>query len=535
MIWWCHNSIVVIASFVVVVSSSDATFARMRSQPLTTRHQNAASFNGINHRNNAPLALEIRSGASSTANGRPQNDAASSHISTAALYMAGSMAFPLGGYEFLRSAGLTTFTSGFPNSNQASLAFSLVNVAVTPVSIFCLGLYTRQIHRSGPRNTLRQSIALCMAIILGIVLTLSSRILPPRLQQTMVAAAFVFQNTYVSLLTSQQWSFLDSVVTPRQGARWFGAMTGLGSVAGTITASLVPRLVPTTGLMGLYLFTALSLLGAYICADRAYALAQHQDLDPATHDISENSRISSKKPNSLGHAWGLVRRIPTLRALFVEGLVFQIFLTIVNFATMRALQIAYAHEDATRSSLTGQFYAVLNGMAAVGQFLVLPFLMNHCEVKQIWRSIAILPFLATAVHGAVVFGATKTVIENSSMLGMLAAILFTSQVTDYSVRSVICNVAYQPLDYESRYIGKEFIGVFANRLGRSGMSLFLMAMTGILGWRSGSMDNDRHMNILLTWLLVATCSLWMGSTWWLGRFVPTNAAAQQIVEDRRKK
>jgi hypothetical protein len=416
--------------------------------------------------------------------------------------MAASMAFHLDGYEFLRSAGLTTFTSAFAttDSNRASIAFSLANVAVTPVSILCLWVYTRHIRRSGPRQTLRRSIAACILVIVLVAchdhLTLS-----PRLRQGSIAAAFVFQNTYVSLITSQQWSFLDSVVTPRQGTAWFGALTGLGSIAGTLTASLVPKLVPYGGVMGLYLGTAATLLGALICADRAYAIAtqHHRSFDHAgVRDISSanGSVATSSNKNSIRQAWALVRRVPTLRALFAENVVYQIFSTTVNFATLRALQIAYAHDDARRSSLTGQFYAVVNGISAFGQFLILPFLMKYLEVKQIWRCIAILPVAATMLHTFVVYRFSNSPIESTYILSMLATVLFTSQVTDYSIRSVLCNVAYQPLDYESRYIGKEFIGVFGSRVGRSGIVAVPLGHDGDIrmkqSFRGGSSIHEPH-------------------------------------------
>jgi ATP/ADP translocase len=38
-----------------------------------------------------------------------------------------------------------------------------------------------------------------------------------------------------------------------------------------------------------------------------------------------------------------------------------------------------------------------------------------------------------------------------------------------------------PLDFESRYLGKEVIGVFGNRLGKSGMSFALSLITSIFG------------------------------------------------------
>jgi len=38
-----------------------------------------------------------------------------------------------------------------------------------------------------------------------------------------------------------------------------------------------------------------------------------------------------------------------------------------------------------------------------------------------------------------------------------------------------------PMDFESRYVGKEVIGVFGNRLGKSVMSLALSVITSTFG------------------------------------------------------
>ena len=43
------------------------------------------------------------------------------------------------------------------------------------------------------------------------------------------------------------------------------------------------------------------------------------------------------------------------------------------------------------------------------------------------------------------------------------------------------NQVYVPLDFQSRYVGKEVIGVFGYRFGKSGMSLLLSAMTPLFG------------------------------------------------------
>jgi ATP/ADP translocase len=469
----------------------------------------------------------------------------SSPRSRAVIYMACSMALHLGGYEFIRSAGLALLTSHAGFADSIAIAFPLTNVLVSPLSVGLLWIYTKQLHQFGPRETLRRSISFCVTTILMVVGILQGSKywkLHPTIVRSIIGAAFLFQNAYASMLTSQQWSFMDSIVTPTEGANWFGALTGISSVVCTITASMISFLVPVTGVVGLYSLTALSLIASLLFADQAYAVAQQYGFDPSVlhsrgderhqSTASKNEPIRhSERTNYMSNILRLFQRVPTLRALFVEGLVYQSFSTIINVATVRALQETLPN-DAARSTLTGNFYAWVNGVSAVCQFIVLPMAMQCWEVKHIWRGIPVLPLLATFAHYVVSVRATN---GNTSLLAMLAVILFVTQVTDYSVRSVIYNMAYQPLDYESRYVGKEFIGVFANRLGRSGMSLLLTSLTAIIGLWNGHVGyTGVAKNSFLSYLAIMTCALWMASTWWLSNLLHSKAISQQIVEERQK-
>ena len=44
---------------------------------------------------------------------------------------------------------------------------------------------------------------------------------------------------------------------------------------------------------------------------------------------------------------------------------------------------------------------------------------------------------------------------------------------EYSLRGVANELVFASLDYESRFVGKEIIGLFANRFGKSGMAVAL--------------------------------------------------------------
>ena len=57
---------------------------------------------------------------------------------------------------------------------------------------------------------------------------------------------------------------------------------------------------------------------------------------------------------------------------------------------------------------------------------------------------------------------------------------------------------FASLDYESRFFGKEIVGLFANRLGRSGSAVILAIMTSTLP----------HFNSRAPTLLVCMSSLW---------------------------
>lgn len=74
-----------------------------------------------------------------------------------------------------------------------------------------------------------------------------------------------------------------------------------------------------------------------------------------------------------------------------------------------------------------------------------------------------------------------------------------------------------PLDYESRYVGKEVIGVFGYRFGKSGMSLALSALTycfGNLGVQQ------------LSQLTTLGALGWFVTAYRLSNVVPTKAEAE---------
>ena len=97
---------------------------------------------------------------------------------------------------------------------------------------------------------------------------------------------------------------------------------------------------------------------------------------------------------------------------------------------------------------------------------------------------------------------------------------------DYSLRNILAELVYVPLDFESRYVGKEIIAVFANRFGKSGMALILSGLNFIRGGSSGGG---------LSGLALAIAFGWWGSALSLSSLIPSKQEAERIVAERDKK
>ena len=389
----------------------------------------------------------------------------------AVVFMASAMALHFGGYEFFRNSCLGLFTSseyGF----SSSAAFPLANACVSPFSLILLWGYGQQLDAKGPRVALRNTTLFSIVFIGAAALSLwlcKTTGMPRIVSQSLIGLTFLFQNSYQYLLYTQYWSFVGSVLTPDEGSRWFAFLGGFTSIVCSLFGGLVPYLLPFTGLYGLMACTCLTLSLCLISGDEAYALGERYNFDPkaqmkakqlSKQKEKETMESSTAKVGRIRQALDLFQRVPTLKALFVEVLSWQSLNTILGVAFITALKAAIS-DDVARSAYTGQFYSYVNGVAAVLQFLVLPSFMKYAEPRWIWRVMPLFPLTVCFLQ----------LLQADLSLTLVATAMFIAKVTDYSIRTVVYNMVYQPLDFESRYLGKEILGVFGSRFGKSGMSL----------------------------------------------------------------
>jgi len=316
-----------------------------------------------------------------------------------------------------------------------------------------------------------------------------------------------------------------------------------------IAGASVSKMVQIVGLPGLLGIAALSLTCTLLLADWAYKIAENNGFDP-TLELQERARqkqiekekakqssqettnksIQDEEPSNnslvsqIRNGITLFRRVPTLGALFIEALTFQSLSTILNTCFVTQLKGAIQN-DGQRAAFTGNFYACVNGLSTIFQFLIMPILSRKVEAKVLWRAMPILPLLCglLQVIPKTLFPESLAISSSSSALYLIALSFLTAKTMDYSLRNILAEMAYVPLSFDARFKGKEIIAVFANRFGKSGMALILSG----LHFSSGG-------SIGLSGLTLAVTLGWFSSVVGLSKLIPTREEAEKMVEDRKR-
>jgi ATP/ADP translocase len=454
------------------------------------------------------------------------------------LCMSLAMAFHYLGYSLARSITVSLFTSdktGFKNNHAA---FPLAMTCISPVSLLLLLGYGAILDRYGAQWALMISTIACAVIIQGGAMLLFGgiryhwQLFGRPVLPLVTLLLFIFRESYVQLLTSQYWSFLVSALSPDQSARWFGPIAGLTSLTSAVAGIIVTPIVQQLGLAGGLMGTSVALLLSLIAVSAAYGIAREHGFEPKQKKkkrrsgqgpgpSSQNGFLSFLQPkpvevesshgpfSMLGQANRLFQRVPVLSALFREILASQGLATILNVCFVSAIGTAIPN-DQERAGYVGRYYSLINIITMALQFAVLPPLMTILEPRRLWQILPFLPLVITAYQ----------VYQNTDQpsLYIVSASLLVMKVSEYSARRMLDEMIFVPLDFESRYLGKEVLGVFGYRLGKSPMSLAISA------W--GALDPSfglRKQGILSN----AVSILWLKTAWSLSTLVPTRAEAEK--------
>jgi ATP/ADP translocase len=455
----------------------------------------------------------------------------------AVLQMAIAMSLHYLAYSLARPTTLALFTSaetGFAGNHGA---FPLAMACISPASLLLLLVYGKILNSSGPRVALRQTTCLCSlglgvssAVIYGLKRHLTS--MSPAgdgfykiswILKSIVGVLFIFRESYVQLLTSQYWSFMASVITPQQSSKWFAPITGLTSITSAIAGMGVSVLVDKVGLTGALCVASTALMTSLIFSERAYSISDEFGFNPAhEHHKSSTNTVKSfsknekcteretKNGGTIQKAAELFRRVPVLKGLFLEILAGQGLSTLLNVCFVTKLSQTLP-DDGKRAGWMGKFFATINMASSLLQFAVMPQILPRMEPRNLWR------FMPLCMVIAVAFQSTHV----DPSIYVIGGAFMLMKIMEFSIRRLLDEMVYVPLDFESRFVGKEIISVFGYRFGKSGMSLALSVLTSMFG----------NLGIQqLSFLTFGSALIWLSTAWNVSNLVSTRAQAEETYK-----
>ena len=486
------------------------------------------------------------SSSSSTVISKPQ--------AKAVLNMAIAMSLHYLAYSLARPTTLALFTSaetGFAGNHGA---FPLAMACISPTSLALLLIYGKILHSSGPRVALRQTTHLCslgvgLSSIVIYALKQQLKVLSTTSTDTtvqtftwvlkaIVGILFIFRESYVQLLTSQYWSFMASVTTPQQSSRWFAPITGLTSITSAIAGLGVSVLVDRLGLTGTLCVASTVLMTSTFFTERAYSISDEYGFNPANENHHQISSSSSKKlpppPNrtnvknsseaknhkegtsnekdvgTIQKAADLFARVPVLKGLFLEILAGQGLSTLLNVCFVTKLSQTLP-EDGKRAGWMGKFFATINVVSCFLQFAVMPQLLPRMEPRNLWRFMPLVMVMAVSFQS----------LHKDPSLYVIGGAFMLMKIMEFAIRRLLDEMVYVPLDFESRFVGKEIISVFGYRFGKSGMSLGLSMLTSMFG-NFGIQQ--------LSYLTLGSAFIWLSAAWNVSNLVSTRAQAEETYK-----
>jgi len=350
--------------------------------------------------------------------------------------------FVLGGYELLRSSTSSIFQQFYQSSNiPAATILSPLSVIVV------IWVYGRLLTRLGPSGALTASSLLSGLVIGGCYLGIRAGFGPA------AAVLYIFRKGYIVLLIEQYWSFINSVLTPAQARRYNGPVCGLASLGAIVGGLLVRHLAEPLGTEQLVLAAALSLAPAALCSARGYRLGGEPR--PSATELGGRQGTLALK---------LFVEQPYLLRIAVLIWLTQVVSTVFEFRFYDLAEQAFADQD-RRTAFYGGFWATVNTVAAVLQFVLAPLVMAKVRLRRVHEA---LP----AVH---LLTAAGLLLAPSLMMG--AGALLGFKTCDYSVFRAAKEIFYLPLSFDARYRSKQVIDSFGYRFGEGSVGAIVTALT----------------------------------------------------------
>jgi ATP:ADP antiporter, AAA family len=370
--------------------------------------------------------------------------------------------FLLCGYELVRSVSVSLFIEAYGAHRLP------VVMALSPVGLLAmLWGYGWLLSRWGSRKTLLVTSILSGAGILVCYLAIAAK------WPVALGLLYILREAYIVLIIEQYWSFINSTLTGDQAKRINGPVCGIASIGAICGGLVVGYLAQRVGSQSLLIFAAASLIPAAGMAWWAFGVGGEP---VATHREASSGVLGL----------GLFRQNRTLVYLALLIAATQAVSTALDLRFSGLLEIAKPLRD-ERTAFMGNFYALLNALAFLFQFVVAPLALRFLSLR--W-----VHLLMPAVHLA-----TCSVLLVYPTLATGAVAYLAFKVLDYSVFRAGKEILYIPLSFDARYRAKEVIDAFVYR-GSKGALAGLFAMLGsVFGRLPGSVYPAIAMGTTLAW------------------------------------
>ena len=353
--------------------------------------------------------------------------------------------FLLGGYELLRSSTSSVFQTFYGSSKMPAATI------LSPLSvILVIWVYGKLLTRMGPSGALAATSILSGLVIFGCYLGIHAGYGP--------AAAFlyVFRKGYIVLLIEQYWSFINSVLTPAQARRYNGPVCGLASLGAIVGGLLVHASAERLGTEQLVLAAALCLAPAAVCSAWAYRLGGEPQ--PTVLELGGRQGTLALK---------LFVEQPYLMRIAVLIWLTQVVSTVFEFRFYDLAERAIADQD-QRTAYFGSFWATVNSVAAVMQFLAAPLLLAKVRLRRIHEAMPLVHLLT----------ACGLLFAPSLLMG--AGALLGFKTFDYSLFRAAKEIFYLPLSFDARYRAKQVIDSFGYRFGEGSVGAIVTGLSTTL-------------------------------------------------------
>ena len=408
----------------------------------------------------------------------------------AASAMCSSLCCHFFGYECARAASIALLAS--KEAGLGTQALSLTVVVGSPLSALTLYLYARSIKKNGALFTQRVSNILC---ILGLsLILLVSQSLNTTVGQTAVILFYTFREIYVSLLSTQQWSFIASILD-KSTSSYIVTFAGIVSTASALGGCFVEVLVAYGGVTSLLAMSLFSCVFSYVWVEAAYFLKGDSENNNSaaskntenndsnnSNDMKTDSSNDEKDKKTITPKEEIIKKgyfssgvtqdfinlmlkYRTLQLLFIEAIVHQCSANMLNLMFHDGLRMGIT-EASYRAVIVGRFFAIVNLTACLLQCLVLPRILSPAS----------LPYILIMVPMTLLFISLFSCFNPTLLATMFA--FGTLKVMEYSIMTASTELIYMPMGQEVRYLGKEMIRFFGHRLGKSAASLILSYMVG---------------------------------------------------------